>query len=71
MRSIGLEVGVAVLVEDVAVGDPPVDPADGEAAKPIPGLRPFRAAFGVPFRSWQNGHLGKPPGGVVRVLAVD
>ena len=44
---VGLEVGVAVVVEGVAVGDLAVDAADGEV------------------------HLGQPPGGVVRLLAVD
>ena len=44
---VGLEVGVPVVVEGVAVGDLAVDAADGEV------------------------HLGQPPGGVVRLLAVD
>lgn len=44
---VGLEVGVAVVVEGVAVGDLAVDATDGEV------------------------HLGQPPGGVVRLLAVD
>ena len=44
---VGLEVGVAVVVEAVAVGDLAFDAADGEV------------------------HLGEPPGGVVRLLAVD
>ncbi len=44
---VGLEVGVRVVVEGVAVTDLCVDAADGEV------------------------HLGQPPGGVVRLLAVD
>ena len=44
---VGLEVGVAVVVEGVAVGDLALDAADGEV------------------------HAREPPGGVVRLLAVD
>ncbi|SMF63989.1 hypothetical protein SAMN06265365_12386 [Tistlia consotensis] len=44
---VGLQVGVAVVVEGVAMGDLPVDAPDGEV------------------------HLGQPPGGIVRLLAVD